>query len=417
MGLAVVGCGDSSSDDSEVDAGADMSVASDASEPVDGFSEEDAFVPTDAGTCDSPGSTETISCGMCGTQERFCTAGGTWELLGACTGMGVCEPGTTEDRTCGMCGTRIARCTSTCQWEEDAECMDEGGVCEPGTREAIQDGCPGGEWRETRCTESCEHEEILGCGTKPEIDVMVVVPDRLETSVSERPEPGAGFVQLAMGLRTDVTEPLFVEFFPGFHMGIVSYGDFPVGPYGRDEDTALFRHSEPLDNGVVVSTRFSNTRSASHGADLGGSGIEALWSVAGGTPHPEAQAATACEAGREGGWACWRPRSRRVVIFFADLPQHGGPDLTGGIWEPYAGISPSPATWADTVAQVRAANVEVVMMVETTNRDAPSIDAVDQLQAMAADLGVRSEHLLIYDRAGWDTARANLVTLIGDLVP
>ncbi|HEY8430579.1 MAG TPA: hypothetical protein VIL20_19500 [Sandaracinaceae bacterium] len=55
------------------------------------------FVPTSectADACPTPGARETVPCGMCGTQERFCNASRVWEY-GTCFGEGECLPGTT----------------------------------------------------------------------------------------------------------------------------------------------------------------------------------------------------------------------------------------------------------------------------------------------------------------------------------
>ncbi len=62
------------------------------------------------------GMSETLQCGMCGTQTRFCTSAMLWEYSD-CTGEhGVCDPGTTMDVACGVGGTvSVAlRPTSAC---------------------------------------------------------------------------------------------------------------------------------------------------------------------------------------------------------------------------------------------------------------------------------------------------------------
>src|SRR5688572_24495133 len=70
-----------------------------------------------ATSCDSPGATETLPCGLCGTTTRFCTAGRTW-AYGACMGeSGACEPGTTRTASCGNCGMVTERCGASCAWE------------------------------------------------------------------------------------------------------------------------------------------------------------------------------------------------------------------------------------------------------------------------------------------------------------
>ena len=104
--------------------------------------------------CESAGTIETVSCGRCGSVERFCTAGGVW-AYGDCEGQGGCEPGAMSEVTCGDCGTQMARCTDACEWEPTEECSDEG-ECTPGTRTRNGVGCGPGETREVTCTDTCE---------------------------------------------------------------------------------------------------------------------------------------------------------------------------------------------------------------------------------------------------------------------
>ncbi|MEM7609043.1 MAG: hypothetical protein AAF411_27150, partial [Myxococcota bacterium] len=112
--------------------------------------------------CDSPGTTETVSCGSCGTLERFCSAGGVW-VPGICNEpIDACEPGTTEDRACGNCGTQTARCNATCEWEAIGEC-EGGGICAPGARSQSGEGCGSGETREVLCSDRCEFEPAGEC--------------------------------------------------------------------------------------------------------------------------------------------------------------------------------------------------------------------------------------------------------------
>jgi hypothetical protein len=121
----------------------------------------DAFMPEDMGVdmgepCDPPGALETVSCGMCGTAERFCTAAGIWEM-GICEDEGVCMPGTTQDIDCGMCGSQAQRCTTACVWENMGSCSSEG-ECAPGETTRTGDGCPADETRELTCNASCTFE-------------------------------------------------------------------------------------------------------------------------------------------------------------------------------------------------------------------------------------------------------------------
>ena len=111
--------------------------------------------------CESPGATEDVACGRCGTRTRFCTAGGEWEY-GPCSEEGVCDPGTTSETTCGFCGTQALRCTDRCEWTGFGECSDAG-ECAPGTSTRRATGCDDGETRSYVCSDACEYEPEGRC--------------------------------------------------------------------------------------------------------------------------------------------------------------------------------------------------------------------------------------------------------------
>ncbi len=127
--------------------------------------------------CDSPGSIETVECGLCGTQERFCTSAGVWEY-GPCGSEGVCDPGTTEDSTCGNCGTTTSRCNTSCEWVA-GECSDEG-ECAPGDMRTTGAGCPSGEERVDTCDATCSYEPGMCMPVDDsctQLDLLFVIDD------------------------------------------------------------------------------------------------------------------------------------------------------------------------------------------------------------------------------------------------
>ncbi len=115
--------------------------------------------------CPTPGVVESAPCGMCGTQDRFCTAARVWEY-GACSGEGECMPGTSATGACGMCGTERRRCAATCRWEPAGVCEDEG-ACAPGETRRTSAGCPMGQTRGLRCDDSCTFVESEPCVATP----------------------------------------------------------------------------------------------------------------------------------------------------------------------------------------------------------------------------------------------------------
>lgn len=88
-------------------------------ELVDAASSPDAFAGE---PCATRGASETVVCGMCGTQTRFCTSALLWEYSDCDGEHGVCEAGTTMDVACGPGGTVTSRCTDECVFEAMGEC-------------------------------------------------------------------------------------------------------------------------------------------------------------------------------------------------------------------------------------------------------------------------------------------------------
>jgi hypothetical protein len=120
--------------------------------------------------CPTLGEIQTVACGMCGSQQRFCAAGGVWEY-DPCVGERTCLPGTSRSVACGMCGTRTERCDATCTWIA-AACGGEG-TCAPGTTTRTSEGCPAGQTRLVRCTDACTLTEVVEPCTAPVMDAGV----------------------------------------------------------------------------------------------------------------------------------------------------------------------------------------------------------------------------------------------------
>ena len=176
--LLAAGCG--SSRTTEDGGGADGSI-----EPMDGGSgdrdgggpdERDAG-PVDAGApepCDTPGTTETVACGACGTTTRFCSAAGVW-AYGECQGEAdACVPGTERESACGACGTQVERCSAACEWEPQGACTGQG-ECAPGTRSRSGEGCGPMETRDVECDDSCNFVPAGEC-----VDDSCDAPGRIE---------------------------------------------------------------------------------------------------------------------------------------------------------------------------------------------------------------------------------------------
>lgn len=79
----------------------------------------------------TPGASQTMPCGNCGTQTRTCDQNGVWGVFGGCQNEGVCTPNQTRSAACGNCGTATETCDNSCQWAAGA-CQNQG-ACKPGT--------------------------------------------------------------------------------------------------------------------------------------------------------------------------------------------------------------------------------------------------------------------------------------------
>jgi len=79
--------------------------------------------------CMVRGMSETLVCGMCGTQTRFCTSSMVWEYSDCSGERGVCEAGTTAEVPCGMGGTVTSRCSDACVYVATGVCSAPPRAC------------------------------------------------------------------------------------------------------------------------------------------------------------------------------------------------------------------------------------------------------------------------------------------------
>lgn len=297
--------------------------------------------------CEDPGTVETIECGRCGTAERFCTSANVWEY-GLCGGEGVCDPGTSEDVACGNCGTRRARCTTSCEWTDTGECSDEG-ECAPGSMRSSSEGCDPGEARVETCNAECSYEAGM-CVEAPGVDVMILL-DMTGSHAWQVDAASTTFGDFAESV-LEITDA---------QVGVAYYADFPVPDYGSTGD-------KPFVAGRRLGTNLAAIRSeldaapTMMGNDAPESGVEALYILAGGTPHAMAEP-FACGGG------CWRTATTRIVVLLTDATQHNGPALTGaGLHSPYSGVSPAPIGW--NAARTKLLDEGVRLIVVTNGGDA-----------------------------------------------
>jgi hypothetical protein len=296
----------------------------------------DACVYEPAGMCVSdgcmaPGTLETVACGMCGHQDRFCNASHAWEYS-TCTGEGVCLPGTAGSSSCGMCGTQTTHCTEACVWSAFGSCSGEG-TCVLGTTTRTSAGCPAGQMQTLQCDASCGYSIIASACAASAVDVVLLL-DQTGSNLGD-------VTAMLPTLRTRLIAPLLGM--TGVEVGIAYSGEFPIAPYGYDGDRPFEGGIEPGTSLSAIDTELAS-RPALSGGDSGDATVEALSVLAGG-PLASSSIAMVCSSG--GGGGCWRSGARRVVVIFTDSEIHEGPDpaTAGALYLPYSGISPAPATW------------------------------------------------------------------------
>lgn len=113
---------------------------------ADGFSQgtfSDLNITCEDESFCCPGMTVERDCAMCNTQTSICSASGTWNPFGECTGPGVCEPGNTEQEDCGNGKTRERTCTQDCQWSDWDLCKPGGCIKEEICNDDIDNDCDG----------------------------------------------------------------------------------------------------------------------------------------------------------------------------------------------------------------------------------------------------------------------------------
>ncbi len=343
-----------------------------------------AFVETmacRADACPTPGAIETVPCGMCGSRERFCNSTRTWEY-GACMGEGVCVPGTTGTTSCGRCGSQPARCTTSCTWSPTDVCTGEG-PCTPGTTTRTSDGCPAGQTRLASCNASCSYVTVEACRADVPVDVLLLL-DVTGSHASRVASQRATFIDRLI-------RPLIA--LGDVAVGIAYYADFPVGSYGSTGDLPFEGGIEPTRTSSAVEAELATSPSR-YGGDLPESGIEALSVLTGGAVPPTG-VAMACSSGRVSG-GCWRSGAVRIVILYTDATQHNGPMPAGaGLYDPYAGITPAPATWTGTtgvLSRMTAQGVELIALIHDPGSSSP--DVRPQHARMISDLGQPAANMI-----------------------
>lgn len=170
------------------------------------------------------------------------------------------------------------------------------------------------------------------------------------------------------GLVARITESVPDAWFGGGELR-----DFPFSSYGGegDEPFRLAIEATPPERAADVALAFA-AMSAAGGGDGPEAHVEALHRALTGEgetwEYERSDGARATYSMRsytgdclEERWgaACFRPATLPVLVLFTDTCAHGGPPEDSSC-EPHAGMSPPSASWADTVALMRARGARFV---------------------------------------------------------
>lgn len=161
------------------------------------------------------------------------------------------------------------------------------------------------------------------------------------------------------------------------HFAVGSYADFPVTEYGAPDDEVYTLLSASTDDASVVQDAV-NSLALGSGNDAPESTVEALYLSATGNALGRFVPPRRCPDGTVG-YPCFRPDGSRIFLVFTDAAFHNGPF---GAY-PYFGVSPTPHTYAETIAALRGIGAKVLGLYSGGSDP----EALSHLQALARDSG------------------------------
>ncbi|MDI7269300.1 MAG: hypothetical protein QME96_15025, partial [Myxococcota bacterium] len=142
---------------------------------------------------------------------------------------------------------------------------------------------------------------------------------------------------------------------PDAAFGVGHFADFAREPYGRAGDVA-FRVLQTMTLDTATAQAAVEALPRSNEDDHPESHVEALYQTVMPTGLGTWIPAGGCPDGV--GAPCFRPGALPIIILVTDAPMHNGPP--GGVGTTYAGISPAPHEWAETIAALNAAHAKVI---------------------------------------------------------
>lgn len=200
-------------------------------------------------------------------------------------------------------------------------------------------------------------------------------------------------VTLSMGEEIDrIRERLRDRIAPGIHdaipdarLGVASFADFPITPYGEPGLDYPFKlHVRATDDLIQVQSAMDALR-LGNGFDEPESQVEALYQlVTGDGLFPHIPPSLGCPSGGWG-YACIRDDSLPVILLFTDAPFHQGP-------RDFSKYSPSvlgttPHSYADAIVALNGVGAKVIGF-DSGVRNLSG----DHLRQLARDTGTLDEH-------------------------
>ncbi|MEM9195077.1 MAG: vWA domain-containing protein [Myxococcota bacterium] len=172
---------------------------------------------------------------------------------------------------------------------------------------------------------------------------------------------------------------------PDAQFAVASFADFPVDPFGAQEDS-------PFELLLPMSSDLSRVQAAVDSLNLGNgrdepeSQVEALYQIATGEglgtdDDPIIPPLLGCPAGGSG-YPCFRDEALPVILLFTDAPFHNGPEGRNGY--PSGRIVPAPHTYEQARVALNELEVRVIGF------DSGDGEAERDLRQLAIDTGAFS---------------------------
>ncbi|MEO0322393.1 MAG: hypothetical protein AAF447_05525 [Myxococcota bacterium] len=173
----------------------------------------------------------------------------------------------------------------------------------------------------------------------------------------------------------DRIAPAIREAVADSHLGVATFADFPIAPYGQFGRDKPFELLLPVDEDITRVQAAVDGIALGDGQDSPESQVEALFQLATGRGIlPWVEPSGGCPNGGRG-YACLRTDALPVILLFTDAPMHNGPDARPGDIDddgfggsnPYdreaferAGEGTLPASYADAVSALQALGARVI---------------------------------------------------------